>query len=89
MNYVEFANQFITLTILNFLFAFSDFTNTSAARTTTGWIILGLFLVQFVLNIVLSAYLMFKFLKYKVCKKIIKTRRLKNVISIRSLKAVD
>jgi hypothetical protein len=43
MNQLEFINEFITLIVINFFFAFSDFTQTSSARVVAGWIILGLF----------------------------------------------
>ena len=84
MNQLEFINEFITLTVINFLFAFSDFTSTSSARVVAGWIILGLFIGQFILNTVVVFSLGLNFLKEKVFKKLIRAKSLRNVIRIRS-----
>ena len=63
MNQLEFINESITLIVINFFFVFSDFTQTSSARVVAGWIILGLFTAQFLLNSILFVLLGLKFLK--------------------------
>ena len=84
MNQLEFMNEFITLLVINFFFAFSDFTQTSSARVVAGWIILGLFTSQFLMNSIVFILLGLRFIKEKVFKKLIRSQKLKNVIRVRS-----
>jgi hypothetical protein len=79
MNRLELFNEAVTILILDFLFAFSDFAQTNKARTTNGWLIIGLFYFQTLVNLFLSFRQLTLFFKNRIIWRYYTSSKLRTV----------
>ena len=88
MNRMEKFNELITIVILDFLFAFTDFTTTSSTRTANGWFIIALFYFQSLVNITFISFSLGRFYRFHFFRRLLSSRKILKTVQIFSTSSV-